>query len=111
MSCNRPSWIALNGFKYCVCDYLFVDWREDDLPVFGQIKEILVVNHKVILFKVVLYETLGVDRHYHSFVLQCENTCLLYSFSELKDYQPMRAHMLNTKLYLTLHRHVENINV
>ena len=47
-------------------DYVLIGWQEDDLPLFGLIEDILVINGCA-LFKVIKYATLKIDRHYHSF--------------------------------------------
>ena len=53
-SCNyyRPKWVVLSGTKYTYLDYIIMGWQEDDLPLFGRIVDILVVNSDHVLFQV-----------------------------------------------------------
>ena len=97
------------GIKYTFSDFVVIGWQCDDLPLFGQIRHIAVVNDFV-LFGVALYCTLGIDRHYHSYNIR-KNETAIYSLSELVDYQPLRAHSLaNGHLYITLRSHIENVS-
>ena len=98
------------GTKYMISEFVVIGWQCDDLPVFGQIQHIAVVNDFV-LFGVALYCTLGIDRHYHSYNIIRKNEAAIYSLSELVDYQPLRAHFLtNGHLYITLRSHIENVS-
>ena len=98
------------GIKYTFSEFVVIGWQCDDLPVFGQIQHIVVVNDFV-LFGVTLYCTLGIDRHYHSYIITRKNEAAIYSLTELVDYQPLRAHYLtNGHLYITLRSHIEKVS-
>ena len=98
------------GIKYTFSEFVVIGWQCDDLPVFGQIQHIAVVNDFV-LFGVTLYSTLGIDRHYHSYIIIRTNEVAIYSLSDLVDYQPLRAQYLrNGHLYITLRSHIENVS-
>ena len=102
----RPKWISLAGTKYSNSDYVLVGWQDNDLPLFGRINDILVINSAA-LFQVHKYETLGVDRHYHSFCIRKGSSAGLYWLSELVDSYPYQGHiLLNGCLYITFRSHI-----
>ena len=104
--CCRPKWISLASTKYSYLDYVLVGWQDDDLPLFGRIHEILVINSTA-LFQVCKYTTLGIDRHYHSFCIEKQSNTAFYWLSELVDYYPYEGHvLLNGCLYVTFRSHI-----
>ena len=91
-------------------DFVLVGWQEDDLPIFGRIQYIAVIN-EVALCGLCMYFTYGIDRHFHSFTLNKTGEMKLHSFTELVDNQSYRAHVLqNGVLCLTFRYHVENLS-
>lgn len=106
----RPKWIVKNGSKYSYLDYVIIGWQEDDLPLFGRVEDIFVVNNNTPLFHVLKYVTLGIDRHYHSFCIKKTDAHCVCWLSELIDYHPMQAHNLsNSNLYITFRSHIEKL--
>ena len=96
------------GTKYTVNEFLIVGWQDDDLPSFGQIQYIVVVSGNPV-FVVNLYVTQGIERHYHSFIVQRTSDIKACYLSELADYQPLQAHrQSNGYLCITFHSHIEN---
>ena len=106
----RPNWVMHMGTKYLQHDYVLLGWQEDDLPTFGRIQYIAVVNNNA-LFGVVKYYAFGIDRHYHSFIIKKTDEVAIYRLSELTDYQTFQAHLLrNGCLYITFHSHIANVS-
>ena len=109
---NRPTWIRLNGMKYQNTDYIICGWQDDDLPKFGSISTIFVVNN-IAFFKVATSTTVGIDRHYHSYLVRChQNHCeeTVVCATTLIDHQPYRSHLLsNGSLYISIRSHVEKL--
>ena len=109
---DRPSWIFLNGVKYQIADYVITGWQDDDLPLFSYISSIYVVNN-IPFFKATANRTCGVDRHFHSYLLEAcpdepeENiTCV----SSLIDHQAYQSHLLcNGGLYINVRSNVEKM--
>ena len=106
MDSYRPSWIKYDGNTYRITIFILIGWQEDDLPQFGEIKDILVINCTYFLL-VRVYMTLGIDRHVHSYVVKSkrdeEN---ILSLSELPGYPPTVGHSLDRQLYITLRSHI-----
>lgn len=90
------------GIKYACLDYVIKGWQSDDLPLFGRIKEILVVNDSVMFFHVLECETVGIDRHYHSFSITTTSREALVCLSEPADHHTFNGHQIaNGNLYIT----------
>ena len=104
----RPRWIVHMGVKYTFTEYVLIGWQDDDLPAFGQIQCIVVMD-SIVLFQVTKCHTLGIDRHFHSYVISRSNGVELCSLLELVDYHPFRAHNLNGHQYITFRSHIENV--
>ena len=88
-------------------DYVLIGWQNDDLPIFGHIQYIAIVN-ELVLFGICIYHAYGIDRHYHSFALEKSRTgeISVCSLSELVDRQTFRAHLLHDGfLYVTFCSH------
>lgn len=60
------------GTKYQHKGYVITSWQDDDLPQFGRIEDIIVVEGAV-YFKIACTVTVGIDRHFHSFVIRSKN--------------------------------------
>lgn len=106
---HRPKWVTLMGSKYNRSDYVVAGWQDDDLPVFGCIQDILVLNNCAML-EVLQYNTEGIDRHYHSYVLKNSNEKALIWLSDLIDFHPLQAHRLNNGyIYITVRSHIERV--
>ena len=89
------------GIKYAVSDYVLVGWQEDDLPIFGRIQYIAVLNHSTLLV-VTLYNTFGITRHYHSFVVSRTAEVDAFWLGQLQDYAVFQGHQLcNGQLVIT----------
>lgn len=90
-------------------EYLLVGWQPYDLPIFGQIQQIITIENSHVMFLVLQHITVGTERHYHSFMIKRSSKLAACWFSELVDHQPLQAHYLkNSRLYVTLRSHVEN---
>ncbi len=77
--------------RYAINDYLIVSWQEDDLPLFGKVEDIVVIEEKA-LFCVSKYQTHGFDHHFHCYVITKVEERLSCWLSDIIDYQPLKAH-------------------
>ncbi len=90
-----------------------MDWQDDDVPVFGMITDIIVVTvgtDNIIFFKVQEYTTLGIDHHYHSYLI--EGISSSYTFiqpSEMKNYHPFKSHLKNGYEHIAFHSHIMKV--
>ena len=97
------------GVKYTVQDYVIVGWQEDDLPIFGRIEYIAVIDQRA-LFSVQVYQTCGIDRHYHCYLIEKKADFMYVWLTDLVDYHPIYAHTLRDgSLCITLRHHNERI--
>jgi len=64
----RVDWIEWQGNKYCVDDIIWCG-QEDELPKFGKLIGILIVNSSI-FFALNFYVTKGTDRHHKSIVVE-----------------------------------------
>ena len=107
----RPQWVSYQGVKYSVQDYVTVGWQIDDLPVFGRIEYIAVVDERV-LFSVSVYHTYSIDHHYQSYLIEkrAQSDCIYTWLTDLVDFYSIKAHSLrNGFLCITLRHHIERI--
>ncbi len=79
----------VDPIKFRLCD------NSNDLPLFGQIDDILVINDNALLFRVLVCETAGIDRHYHSFSISVTDREDVICFPELVDYHTFYGYKLN----------------
>ena len=109
---HSPSLIVLNRVKYELTDYVITGWQADDLPIFSCISTIYVVNHTP-FFKVAANRTVGVGRHYHSFLLEAcpdEQEESIVCVSSFIDHQTYQTHLVhNGGLYVNVRSHVEKV--
>lgn len=63
---------------------------EDGMPVFGEIKHIIVTHSKEVLFILLPLISVQLNRHYHAYeVLPVPSKVLVYHPHELADYHPL----------------------
>ena len=82
------------GVIYHKMNHVLVGWQADDLPLFSQIQNILVIGSEVML-NVLMCITSGIDRHYHSFVITKTSNVSYYWLSELVENQVFQAHLMH----------------
>ena len=75
----RPDWVQWQGSKFCCGDFVWYGYHEE-LPKFGRVYDIIVVEMKAFLCLDV-YFTKGIDRHYHSFIIEPTSNKTLYSIT------------------------------
>lgn len=95
------------GVKYMHSDYILLRWQENDLPVFGRIVDIVVISSSA-LFEVTPYIAYGIDRHFHSFVIQRGGETEYHWLLDLCHFETFRAHSKDGSLFITFHSHIEN---
>ena len=100
--------MKLHGIKYSHFEFVIINWQEDDLPRFGLIKDILVINTRV-MFCANKYTTLGINRHYHSFLIKRTFRNDVVWLSDLIDFCSYQGHCLSNNLYITFRYHIEKI--
>ena len=97
------------GVKFFRHNYVIVGWQRDDMPQFGKVEDIMVIEEAVYL-SVISTETLGVDRHYHSFVINSRaKGNLILLLSELVDFYVYHAHFIKGCVYINVRSHIERM--
>lgn len=104
---TRIAWVMYMGAKYHAKEFIIIGWQDNDLPVFAKTLNVYVKSQEV-FFKVQKFTTLGIVRHFHSFVIQ--KTDQVEYFKGFSEYLPCSAISQNELLYVTLRSHVENYN-
>ena len=83
--------VTIQGTKYAV-GYVLAAYieEEDDLPVFGVIKDILIKqNLNDTLFILQPYRTHTFNAHYYSYEVYPVSETLIYKYKELADHHPL----------------------
>ena len=82
--------VTLQGTKYAI-GYVLVPYiEEDDLPVFGVIKDIVIKQDlSDTLFILQPYRTSTFNTHYYSYEVYPVSETLIYTQKELADYHPL----------------------
>lgn len=101
MQCNS---FCYNGTTYSKNMVVFVSCI-DELLIFGKIKEMFVHNNNAFLI-CEMYESLGFDSHFHSYVVSSTGDVNLINIKDLFNYVPLhirKSYDLNdTSMYITL---------
>lgn len=84
-----------------------VGFQLNDLPMFGKISDIINVENKPFLY-VLLHETHGIDKHYHSYVIRATTEKKLLSMYDNEELlgltHPLKVHSFPSSpglLYIT----------
>ena len=100
----RVKWIKLFGEEYHESNFVLLGKQENDLPLFGKIKDIMIINGSSALFQVEEYFTVGLNNH-----LLCHAIVSTHSFktlivSHLVDKYPYSAHCCigDANLYISM---------
>ncbi len=77
------------------------------LPVFGEIKDIIVFGVDRCFFVMQMYETNCFLSHYHAYDISSLESNHVYSLTDFVDYHPLCSHTLsNNKTIVTLKYHI-----
>ena len=88
--------------------FLLTGWQDDDLPSFSSIQDILVIE-KWLLFDVIMFTTVSIDRHFHSFVVHKGRRRQIVTLDEIIDPHPLYGHYVcgNSSVYISVRSHVQ----
>ena len=103
----RPTWIRIYGQEFHHSEYLLCGWQDNDLPVFGMIKDILVIAGTP-LISLCLHKTLGINNHLLCFAITSAYQSSLISLSHVVYRRPLCAHSIlgDGHLYIAMRSHV-----
>lgn len=80
-------WVNVSGTNYKKNCTLNIEIPEDDLPVFGKITEIIIVDQNICFF-FMTYATICFNEHLHAYELQINNECVLKSYASVANKTP-----------------------
>ena len=97
------------GQEYHRLQFVTVGFQDDDLPLFGQITDILVLVGTP-LVSVKLYTTLGINNHLSCFAIACTYQYSIFPVSKLVSLEPLTAHKSigDENIYIAMRLHVIN---
>ena len=100
-----------SGTRYAIGSVVFYG-IDNDIPVFGKIKDIIVLGHNDHLFVLIPYVGNWFSSHFNAYEVQCHpNQIILCGQKELVDYHALSfsksfSPSLSHKLYVSLKYHV-----
>ena len=89
--------MKVHGNTYSLSSFVLVSFQEDDLPQFGKI-ELLIVVEQEAFAPLILYTTEGIDSHYHCFVITCSNEKKLIFIKDLNGSLPLYGHSYGSNI-------------
>ena len=109
ISLYRPKWMKHQSTVYRPAEFVLTGWQDDGLPEFSKIDALLSLQN-VAFLSVIRYVTVGVNRHYHSYVLApTYQKCILPLTQEnINLHPPVNVRVFSTGVYLTLRYHIVN---
>ena len=85
---DRVRYAEICGTKYSTGN-IVACYIEDDMPVFGQIMDIIVLPTSVCLFVLKPFVSTTFNTHYHAFEVSAVDYVLFYQQHELLDFHPL----------------------
>jgi len=86
-----------------------VDWlADDDLPQFRKIDDLIYVQSFAIMVAT-QYHTVGIDRHYHSYIIAITRCESVIPLTNVKSHPPVNVRVLPSGMHFTLCYHVLNV--
>ncbi|XP_022159932.1 uncharacterized protein LOC111028782 [Myzus persicae] len=96
-------WVSIKGTKYKPKLVLTLDIYENNLPIFGIIEDIVVLNDILIIFKCKRTNTVIFDDHVFSYEIKLDDECTFVYHHALLSYIPNNISVLpNGRSYVTL---------
>ena len=80
-------WAKVHGTLYKNSGAVLIGMK-DDLPIFGKIQKILIVQEDV-YFKVKIFETHSYSTHYHAFLVSPSALCQIVCQTKLLNHMPL----------------------
>lgn len=107
--CIRPKWVKFQGKVYRPKQFVLIGCQQDDdLPLFGKIDDLLHVQNVPILI-IIQCETLGIEHHYHSYLLRLTHHKLVIPVTHLDHSLPsVDCHVFSSGMYVSLRCFVLN---
>jgi hypothetical protein len=100
----RPNWISLYAGKFYPRDFVHYGFQDDDLPLFGKIREVIVLAGSTCLFELDVYNTKGINSHVASYQVLRTNHTAVVLLSHIDDKRSYYAHTYlgDSRQYITM---------
>ena len=109
ISTYRPKWIRCQSTVYRLAQFVLSGWQDDDLPQFSKIEELISIQNVAIMVAI-HYHTVGIDRHYHSYVIGSTRCRSVIPLANVDSHPPVNVRALPSGMHLTLRYHVLNVS-
>jgi len=104
----RPKWIKCQGTVYHLAQFVLTGWQDDDLPQFSKIDDLIYIQ-SVAIIVATQYHTVGIDRHYHSYLIAITRCKSVIPLTNVNSHPPVNVRVLPSGMHLTLRYHVLNV--
>ena len=109
ISIYRLKWIRCQGTVYRLAQFVLSGWQDDDLPQFSKIEQLISIQNVAIMVAI-HYHTVGIDRHYHSYLIGSTRCKSVIPLANVDSHPPVNVRALPSGMYLTLCYHVLNVS-
>ena len=97
---STAKWVEINGTKYCLEYVVLVSLSSDQVPLFGQIRVILISEQKA-HFVLELLDVIQFDEHFYAYETRLSDKWLFVESSTLLSHLPTNIRLLaNGKSYV-----------
>ena len=103
----RANWVKLNGQKYKNSCVMMTE-VEDESPVFCQIKQISIVDTKILL-EVTKFITVQFCMHFHAYEIKETSECCIIDIDDLKYPYTEVLRCCDSKLLVVVRYHISGI--
>ena len=98
-----------HGTVYRIAEFVLSGWQEDDLPQFSKIDDLIYIQG-VAFILATCYHTVGIDHHYHIYVISSTGCSTVMALTEADSHPPVIAKVLSSGIYIALHYFILNTN-
>ena len=103
-SFNRANWVKSKGQKY-KANCMIITQVDDDSPQFSQIKDIYIVDSKI-LFGVIIFNTVSFCRHFHAYEVAETSLCNIVNIEELEFPYTEILRQSESKHFVVIRYHI-----
>jgi hypothetical protein len=96
----RVSWVKVKGTKYQINSVFTLSVSDDSLPTFASVKNIFIINDKLVLFECLPYKTIGYDEHLCSYETEYHHGATTFvMYNEIPSPVPNNVNLVAGSVY------------